>query len=100
MVVPEEVVTLGEAVPVVVVVLCVTATVVASDIEVVVFIAMVVAPLGSGVEELSLLVVVVELLVGVVAAISIVEYSIIKPGRFTLPSDLNLKSTHKTMQIL
>ena len=36
---------------------------------------------------------------GVVDAISIVEYSMMKPGRLTLPSDLNLKSTTKTIYI-
>ena len=88
-----------EAVSVVVVVLCVTAAVMASDNEVVVFIVRVLVLLESGGVELSLLVVVVELLVGVVTAISIVEYSMIKPRPFTLPSDLNLKSTNKAMHI-
>ena len=55
----------------------------------------VVAPLGSGAEELILVVigaeVVVTLLLGVVEGIGIVVYSIRNPPPFTLESDLNLK---------
>ena len=82
----------------VVVVACVTATVVASDIKVVVF----VVSSESGEVELALEVVfitVVALLVGVVDAISIVEYSIMKPPPFTLASEKNLESAVDTMNM-